>query len=294
MALISILISLFAERFLGSLEAQRRFGWFTALSDWWQARLAGVRRWRGQLVVLAAVILPLLLTAVVYGLLHELWSPFGFLFALLVLLYSLGPRDLEAEVEAFLEARERGDETAACWQAANLLEKSAPEDSRELTDEMVQTMLVAASERLFAVLFWFIFLGPVGALLYRLSWVLARWGAGQEEAVATAAERLHAILAWLPARIAALAYALSGNFVDGMHGWRHEAERWSDGDRGVLLATGLGALGYPMGEAAETETEAVDLAEESRWVRDALSLVRRAVVLWLVVLAVATLSGWAG
>lgn len=284
MTLIAILLSLFLERFLGSLEEMRRFGWFDALVN-------QIRRqpWAdGPAGVAAAVLLPVvavLLLGVLFGALG--WAVF-FLFALLVLLFSFGPRDLEAEVEAFLDARERDDEEAAMLHAADLLGGSEVENSRKLTRAMLETMLAEANERFFGVLFWFIVLGPVGALLYRLSCVMQRSTAAEQSVFAGAARRLHHILAWLPARLTALAYALSGSFVDAMHYWREEAPKWLEDSRFILIASGFGALRY---QPAEDEEAPLDLLEEDSYIREALALIRRAALVWLAVLAIFTLAG---
>lgn len=287
MTLIALLLSIFLERFLGSLEEMRRFGWFDALA-------IQVRRqsWGdGVMGVAVVVLLPVLAVLLLGAALSAIGWPLFFLFAVLVLLYSFGPRDLEAEVEAFLAARERGDEESAMLHAAELLGSSEVGSSRKLTRALLETMLAEANERFLGVVFWFIVLGPVGALLYRLSGLLRRDTTVESSEFAAAALRLHHILAWLPARLAALGYALSGSFVDAMHYWREEAPKWLEDSRFILIACGLGALRY---QPPEDEDLPVDLAEEDSYIREGLALIRRAALVWLAILAIFTLAGWAG
>jgi len=83
--------------------------------------------------------------------------------------------------------------------------------------ESVRSALVYGSfERWFTVVFWFMFLGPAAALAYRLS-----FRAGGSEALEAQerelAQRISYYLQWLPARLLALAFALTGNFVGGFN-----------------------------------------------------------------------------
>lgn len=284
MALLAILLGIFLERFLGSLEEMRRFGWFHALVN--QVRRQSWGDGPGGVAV--GILLPLLVVLLASALLGAAGWPLLFLFAVSVLLYSFGPRDLEAEVEAFLDARARGDEEAAMLYATDVLGGAEAGNADKLIHGMVEAMLAEAHERFFGVVFWFIVLGPVGALLYRLCSVLRQSTEAEQSAFAEAARRLHHILAWLPARLTALGYALSGSFVDAMHYWREEAPKWLEDSRFILIASGFGALRYQPAEDAEVPP---DLAEEDSYVGEALALIRRAALVWLAVLAIFTLAG---
>lgn len=287
MALISILLAVFIERFLGSWEELRRYGWFASVVQ--AARSFGFGE--GSIGVLLALAVPLLGFVMFDHLLAALWWPLSFLFGLLVLLYCLGPRDLEAEVESFLDARERDDEESAMLHASDLLRGIEIGGSRQLTRALLETIFAQASERVLAVMFWFVVLGPAGALLYRLTTVMSAAAAGEDSEFAAAARRLHHLLAWLPARLVALGYALSGSFVDAMHQWRSEAGGWEVPAQHLLAASGMGALRYR--PPADEETP-VDVHEEDSYVREALALARRAALIWLAVLALLTLAGWIG
>lgn len=84
----------------------------------------------------------------------------------------------------------------------------------------------------------------------------------------------------------ALAYALAGSFVEALHAWRSQRGSWQETSRKVLIASGLGAMGYVQGE--EEASQEHDIA----MVHEALALVRRAVLVFLSVLALFTLAGW--
>jgi membrane protein required for beta-lactamase induction len=287
MFLIAILLSLIAERFLGSMAELRRFGWFHHYARVVKKGLAGQPFLNGAASVLLLLAPLLVLTGLLDYYLSNLWFLFGLLFAVLVLLFSFGPTDLEAEVEAFVDARERDDEESALWHAAELLGGDVPTDSVQLTRRIIDNILVQANERLLAVVFWFVLLGPAGALLFRLTQQLVKEEGENSDDFAEAARRLHHLLAWLPARGCAFAYALAGSFVEAVQAWRNETATWPESTRRILIATGLGALRYEDGEI-EAGNDARNLED----INETLSLVRRAVLVLIGVIALFTLAGW--
>ena len=287
MLLIAIIISLVVERFLGSMEEFRRYGWFNRYAAWLRGMMASSPYLNGPGGIILTLLPLLLLTAVLDAYLEQWWVVLHLGFSVLVLLFCFGPTDLEAEVEAYIDAQERGDEESACWHASELLGEPPPEHSGLLNRRIIENILVEANERLLAVIFWFLLLGPTGALMYRLVSLLAREGSAQEITPLTEASlRLHAILAWLPARMCALAYALAGSFVDALHAWRNQTGAWYETTPAVLIGTGLGAMGYEDGE------EELASEHDTSMVHETLALIRRAVLVVLGAVALSTLAGW--
>lgn len=287
MFLIAILLSLIAERFLGSMVELRRFGWFHHYARLLKSGLGKLSYLNGPALVVLLLAPLMVLTWLVDYYLSNLWFLFGLAFAVLVLLFSFGPTDLEAEVEAFVDARERDDEESAVWHAAELLGADLPTHSAQLTHRIMDNILVQANERLLAVVFWFVLLGPAGALLFRLTQQLVQEEEENSNDFADAARRLHLLLAWLPARICALAYALAGSFVESIHAWRNVVAPWHESTRQVLIAAGQGALRYEEGEIEEgNDAQNLDMINET------LSLVRRAVLVFIGAIALFTLAGW--
>jgi membrane protein required for beta-lactamase induction len=150
----------------------------------------------------------------------------------------------------------------------------------------MENIFVEANERLLAIVCWFVLLGPGGALLYRLSSQIPQVVEGEaQSAITEAGRRLHRLLTWLPARLCAIAYALAGSFVEALHGWRGVQLDWAESSRALLIASGFGALRVEPGEI-EDDSHACEQVSES------IALVRRAVLVFLALLAFATLAGW--
>lgn len=286
MSLIAILLSLAIEYFLGSLEDLRRFDWFHGLTAWVRQRLGAVPLVDGPVGVLLVFVAAGAAVWLLYWGLDELLWFLGFLFAIAALVYALGPRDLEHDLNGYIAAAERGDHEAAGWYAAEMLghptRATAP---GEVGRELYEGVFIQANERLFGVLFWFVLLGPVGAVLFRLA-CEARYRWGEEvTGFGKSVHDLHAILIWLPARFVVLGYALAGSFSGTVERWRSLADFWQWDSEALLVASGVGALE----ELAPVEASATAQLEP---LRAALALVRRTLVLGVVGLAMLTIAGW--
>ena len=104
---------------------------------------------------------PLLLVGLFQWVLHEpLLGLVGLLFSVLVLVYAWGPRDLDVDVEAIIDAHEpaaRREAIARLWPDGETVAADGP--------ALVEAVFRNALRRWFGVLFWFLLLGPIGALL---------------------------------------------------------------------------------------------------------------------------------
>ncbi len=292
MILFEILIGLALDRVWGGITAWRSFGWFRRFAGWIEARLGG-----GVAGVLLMILPVVFGVAVAHYLLGEVLGVLAFVFAVAVLLLCLGPGDLDGEVREFVHAYRAGDREAARRYAVDLMGAGAPADSKQRVHAVIEAILVQACERIFGVLFWFIVLGPMGAVLYRLSFLLKNLMASQQPqetgGYADASSALCGILGWLPARLTALSYAMVGSFADAMYKWREDGRGkrtdWANGCRDVLVASGLGALRMD-GDDLRVRTD--EHLADTLQVKAAMALVWRAVMLWLAVIAFVTVAGW--
>lgn len=189
----------------------------------------------------------------------------------------------------------------------------------EISRLAIEEALLASHRHVFGVFFWFVLLpGPSGAVLYRLADYLARaWNDtadarpdGPDEASAAEpfgrfARRAFWIIDWLPVRLTAVGFAVVGNFEDAVFAWRNHATQWRDASRGIILASGSGALGVRLGDAhsfqggqtagADTPAESIQGIDASpAAMRSAVGLVWRSLVLWLVLLFLLSAAGLLG
>ena len=304
--LIAVVLALFLGHVITGLTRLRRYGWFDHWLAFGENRLDGL--FGSRFSLLLSLGLPLLLVAILQAWLQGRY--FGvpaFLFALLALLYSWGPRDLDRDVEAIEEAPDEEARERALAQLAD--RRGAPHATDEA--ELVGALFAAARRRWFGVLLWFLLLGPFGALMYRLTApAAARSGEAELPGPHMAAYRhLLAILDWPVAHLMALALALVGSF-DAVHqAWRdwHQARRGESFDfsHGFLMSAALAsvrlhcqhqqvenALDQAAGlEPGEPELP-LDAPRALAALHAAMTLCWRILVAWLVVLALFVLAGY--
>ncbi|UGB38206.1 regulatory signaling modulator protein AmpE [Frateuria soli] len=267
------------------------------LSQWRGDRV--FRGWVRQLDDTAGrgrVLLTLVVPAVLCLLLAELLGHLalgGFLqlaFAVVVLLYGLGPHAFEADLEAILHAPDAVAREAA---AQRLAEPGGQVAWR--AHALGEAVALAALRRRFGVLFWFFVLGPAGALLYRLAQTLGR----DDTLALDAASRSHAryvanALDWLPAQLLVFTLALVGHWdavMSAWHRWRLHASPTS------WYTEGPGFLATAACADIEVEIEAGDGYAEERSdplveLRRMRSAFLRALLAWLSVVALVVLGGW--
>lgn len=299
MNLLALLLGLALERVLTSLFHLREFRWLDPLFD------AHIERARGlpfSVAVALSLLVALLLSLPVAAGAFLLWDEFlqipYFLFAVVVLLFSLGPRDLDEEVEDYSAALERADAEAQRRVAKELLERDPPEPTAGRNAAVEQAIYVQSSNRIFSVVFWFLVAGPAGAWLFRVLDLLrrrAQYQAARPDSAAAAGtvlpavRLLHAVFAWVPARLLALGYVLAGNFEEAVGAWRSGRVRglaFADATHEVIARVGTAASG-------RTGLDVTDSMEALDRIRGARALVMRTLwMIWCPVIAVLTLYDW--
>lgn len=286
MNFIALLVSLLLDLALRRYEYLRGSRWFQAYFES-LAFLAQARDyWRASFGVLVIVLVPTIVTLFVGHLLNHIWGGLGFLFAILILLLTLGPQDLHAKTWEYIEAVRASEHERAEDLARGLLRAKPPAEPQACSEAITHTLFSEANDRLFGVLFWFALLGPAGAVLYRSTDFLRRLSAEDARSAEFmhAVGRLHGLLAWIPAHLAAFGYALAGSFENAASEVRtfyaNCTLRFYQVSDDLLACAGLGAL------RAGGEENGIER------LRSALVLVRRTLIIWMVVYALITLIGW--
>ena len=197
-------------------------------------------------------------------------------------------------VKLYVDTSEHDDQSNSKTYTMELLQQQMPDSNSQTNRSITERAIVFSNEQLIAILFWFVVLGPVGALLIRLS-ALLREQVGAERQNETSEDTeyqkmsvfLYAILIWLPTQITMLCFAITGSFVDVIHEWKMSLSHDflnPDSTRETLLQTGFKAL------QMDPATQIFSLAT----VREVLALCWRAIVVFITLLALLTLAGLAG
>ena len=299
MKLIALFLALGAERLATHLFHLRELRWLQGIID-------TVLGWPGRLGALpptlaAAGLLVLMIAPVLWIRLTTIDALLGLpylAFSVVVLFLCLGPQDIGEQVDQWSEAVTSGDEELAAERGRALLDCD-PRPNRSIVD----AVFVQGNNRIFSVVFWFICFGPVGAWAMRMADMLRRRSilrrerikeSGDESLVAeaeplvAATERVHAVLAFIPARLTALTYAVAGSFDRAWEAYsrpddREPADLGEENDR-LLIDVGCAALVFSPDAASDT-------AEEVQHAQAAKRLLLRALIVWVVVVAIITIAG---
>ncbi|TGD74040.1 hypothetical protein E4634_07835 [Mangrovimicrobium sediminis] len=206
MNFLALIIAVVLERFSGAAAYLQEDGWYQR----WQSTMGG-KVTSGLLgaaltVAIPAIVAQFILLAATPILFGLLWIAL----AVILLLYSFGRVDLAGLQERYRGHCRRDDLQGAWLEVGNRLgwDEDAPDE--EQTPEQVhariqRAFLYASLGRWFGVLFWFLVLGPAGALAYRLCQLLP---AGEDR------DTLLFYVDWLPARALAATFSLVGNLTE--------------------------------------------------------------------------------
>jgi adenosylcobinamide-phosphate synthase len=291
--LSAILLAVALDRLVPDRHGWKPFAWYRDWAESIEERFNGGKRVHGvgaTLIALAPIVAGVALLRYVLG---EIGWLLGFGLDVFVLYLCLDVHRLGRSANAVAQGLETGDLAEANEQLRELTGKDAPDlNEASIARAAVEGVLRLGNALVVSPIFWFILLGPVGAVLQRLSSILDQlWGHRYERFAefGWAAARFDDVLGWVPARITALSYALMGSFEDALHCWRQRLGVWSDINSGPLLASGFGAMHMqtcePAPEVSEFEECPPDLAvvPDAGHVRRVVALVWRVLLLWLAV-----------
>ena len=293
MTLTIILICLIAERFLLDYHQLRDNSWFHSYNQWFERHQLPQRLQQGVIGILLLLLPPLLALSILQHLFEDaLFGLLWFALSVAILLYCLGPNDLDTQVNRYIEAVDNDEDSEIRNTATALIKDEPPPSEPARSQAVAEGVLSQANQCIFSVLFWFILLGPIGSMAYRIAtWLPAMEQANRDPDFHLNSKQLVTILDWIPARITAFCYAIAGSFEDALYGWRsyHESRfsEFGDSNSGSLICTGGGAmrLSTLISEANEGVQSFSFLAKA------AMALVWRSLVVYLVIVALLTFSG---
>jgi len=285
MTLLSILVGLGLEYFLGTLDRIRNFVWFEKYSNWLEQRCNKLALWDGPVGVLITLGIPLLILALIANFLGNISIIFSFILAVIVFIYSIGS-DVNSLLNNYIEALESDDEGSIRGIERQLEQVNDEEEDNSL--DIIHSVLMRVHDHIFAVIFWFIVLGAVGALLFSLTVRLKKIFNDIHGSYADAVRNLYNVLIWPTARLMALGFALAGSLVDALEGWRDVSGSSIDSSEDVIRKTGLGAIQYQKRESQNEQEQRAVFVDHMQEIQ---TLANRTLIIWLTILGLMTISG---
>jgi adenosylcobinamide-phosphate synthase len=310
MSFFAILFALLLEQvrpmLLDNSVHRVAFGWVRGCAR----SLDAGRSHHGWLLWCCVVLLPALLTWGVYVLLllggGWVGAVLAFCWSVGVLYCTLGFRQFSHHFSKIRQALDDGNtaratQLLAAWKQVDT-SQIAPD---QLTRLLMEHAVIAAHRHVFAVLGWYavlaaLGLGPAGAVFYRMAEFVSRYFHADNQddlygslyhsldparpmiakGLSSPSSQLAAQAAWhwidyVPARATGMAFAVVGNFEEVVEAWRNRQPESNDGVIQMAMAAAL-ALG--------------DTGGLPEHLRSLVGLVWRAVVLWLLLIALLTLA----
>jgi AmpE protein len=132
MTLLALLIGLVVERLATQLFHLRRLRWLDRLIDLGFRQIERFANWPALIpVILLAVLLILPVFLVLFSLEGRLYGMANFVLAIVVLFFSLGPKDIGEDVDDYCRAIEADDEERIVSTSKALIETDVPSDPYE-------------------------------------------------------------------------------------------------------------------------------------------------------------------
>lgn len=256
MTFVVTLIALLIERFFDWSHI-RNWSWFLQLQRYIAQRLQG----KHPGLIIAASVLPVaIIVALLAYILHGiLYGVIGLIFDLAVLLYCLGPQNLWAEV---FGVTAKGNQAAA--------------------DKVfgVKNIFIAANTRVLAVIFWYLFTGVSGAVIYRTIAILAK--SGEPEDTRQFADTIEAILDWLPVRFFTFLFAAGPAFKKVLNCWTKNLPTGMSNNENMLTECGVAAINI----------DDVKNSANGAMQKAAINLIDRTLIILLVLVAIVILLSY--
>lgn len=255
-----------------------------------------------RLTWVVVILVPAVLTALVHwALLFWLGWIAAVIWNVAILYLTLGFRQFSHHFTDIRDALEAGDEDAARGLLAQWMQIDAADLPRsDIVRQVIAHSVLNAHRCVFGVFAWYsllsgLGLGPAGAVMYRMAGFfssLAKRPASPQALLLSPALRDYVAVwwhrvDWIPARLTAMGFAFVGSFEDAIDRWRKfEAAVPGDND-GIVLAATAGAVHIGL-----TELDLQNAAPAPRLghLRAIVGLVWRAVVMWMVILALLSLA----
>lgn len=302
MTFLSLLAALLLEQAAPLRQGNVVHQGFDRYAQFLENQFNGGERRQGVIAWLLAELPLIAVIVVISQFLHGVNPVAAWAWNVAVLYLTMGFRQFSHYFTEIQQALRAGELAPARERLGRWRGESASEfNAGEIARVTIEQGLIASHRHVFGTLFWFVVLGPAGAVLYYAATALAEkwaWRTVPEflEFGRFAARAYH-WLDWVPARLTAVSFAIVGDFEDAIYCWRTQASAWAMPTQGIILAAGGGALGVRLGDAVHQHGSLqyrpeAGMGEEADadHMQHAVGLIWRALVLWMFFILVVSLA----
>ncbi|MDP1574712.1 MAG: hypothetical protein Q8L78_07270 [Coxiellaceae bacterium] len=144
---------------------------------------------------------------------------------------------------------------------------------RSKSELSAEQFLLHSYQKIFSPLLWYFVTGPVGLTLSVVIGLFEKEFQGQKYFVLASQ-----VVDWVPVRLLGLTFALAGNFGTVFKLWIKNLMRGLADEKEMVLVMAKEALGV----------------DKMLLLSDVIGLIHRTVLIWLVLIALLSISGWIG
>lgn len=281
MKVIILIICLIIERYLHIGSAVKRFSWIEKYLGFFSKKISQNSFLLKGLLGVFVVIFPLcFLVDIFYSVMFYnkiALSGLGAYF--LVLAYCFGPSDLFEHSKEYFESFENKNLQEDAIIYREFLGEAPTTDSAINLKNFVRAIFINADCCIFAVIFWYMIFGFLGALIYRLVCLIAFLSIQGKEVCSPYAEaviKLNAWINWFPTRITALFYVMADGF-----------KKWPVWRKYVFTGTENNVVILSACSPINFENDSVSLEQGKK----AIPFIEKTLVLYLITIIILTLGG---
>lgn len=286
---LAVLFALLLDAWFGEPRRFHPLVGFGKLAIYTEQQFHADSRLHGLLAVL------LLVTPFVLLTIYSAYTSWYFAVDLLTLYLAIGWNSLGTHALLVKNALLANDLDTARQQVGMMVSRDTTGlDRVGVTRGTIESVLENGNDAVFGVIFWFIVAGAPGAVAYRIINTLdAMWGyrTDRYRHFGWAAARLDDCLNFIPARLTAFSYALTGSMRNAFSCWRMQGAIWKSPNAGPVMAAGAGSLSISLGGPARYQGQLESRpilgngpAPNANNIDHALGLITRSLTLWLIVL----------
>lgn len=226
MRFVSLIFTLILYRYFLIGKFFPRFNWFNQYYLWVEKQAQKWNFFHSWFAIMTIVIPIWLVVYIIYCFFAPAFAHlFGAILSLTLLLYCLDPENIWPQ-----------------WNIANKQEETAISIHYSSTAHLLYSFFRAY----FVIAFWFIVLGPLAMVFYRLSErceVIAKFHG--HTSLTNASERLNYIIEWIPAKLLTLGFTLMGHFIPSFELWLKDSKNLTKSHIEFIAEVAESASGLP-------------------------------------------------
>ncbi|AOE50444.1 regulatory signaling modulator protein AmpE [Kangiella sediminilitoris] len=283
MALLALVIAILIERYYHSNQSTTRDklssdNWYFSYSRLLKKTFGDKSWYRGWVRESVEVFIPTIAIFILFKLFDDGFIASLIVLALMVLIlvHAFGPQLPSKQLENFFKALEDKDDPQAAYEYAKTYTGKEADTEEQMIKQVTDSIFYNVESQYFSVAIWFVFLGPAGALLYRM----LLWQE-QEASLGNVGKKVLYFMEWVACRVSALCYLLAGDMAHGIDKIKSEYFDLDVSGKKLLIDTAVASMGQRSTENG--------VASENHC---AISLSQRSGVILFAVIAIASLLGW--